>query len=286
MNRTLLSRAAIATAVVLGLMTSVVSPRADANPITVAVEALEATVDRFAAIAITYAAAHTVTGTGAMGSGLCVDVNILGGTANCASVDSVTHDRPPGNDVALASAFASSGRNITHDPNTFTDKGDLAIAGAYAKGGGVVRTSGDVSFDITLNLGSVSVNAAADPGLASYGVSVSNAGLGALNRTLPPDVIREAVQQNGGPPVQQPDGRYYDLRIDFNAETGELRVVNTSQFMTAGTLLTADDFETSLFSVVDPLGNSVPVQGFSFGTRERVISGGQSHWAWKIPCSQ
>ena len=243
-----------------------------ATPIRIVTEALVGTVKRTSSLVATYAAAHTLSGTGGPGlsPGPCVNGSVIGTGKSCQSNDFFGHPTPPGNDGALATAFASSrllGFDTIAETHTWTTKGDFAVAGAYAKGGKNVDTSGAVQFNLNVKLGRLALTAALDPGWSSYELLISDldpystyAPFDVPTVLLPAEVAEDGTLWNSATTSQAlPDETYYWLKLDFNGTTGAFHVQNTSNYLAPGySLLTNDDFVfDSCISEVDQDGNPV-----------------------------
>lgn len=243
-----------------------------ATPIRIATEVLVETVKRTSSLVATYAAAHQISGTGGPGlnPGLCVSGSVIGTGKNCLSSDFFGHPTPPGNDGALASAFASSrllGFDTIAETHTWSTKGDFAVAGSYAKGGKNVDTSGTVQFNLNVNLGRLALTAAVDPGWSSYELLISDldpystyAPFGVPNTALPAEVAEDGTLWDSVTTNQTlPTERYYWLKLDFNGTTGAFHVQNTSNYLAPGySLLTDEDFMfDSCISEVDQDSNPV-----------------------------
>jgi hypothetical protein len=248
------------------LLISIFPLYASATPISIAAKALGWTVKRTSSLVATYAAADSIAGTSGgpgLNPGLCVNGSITGAGVSCLSSDFFAHPTPPGNDWAIASAFAMSrwiGFDTEADTHTATGKGDLAIAGAYAKGGGNIDTSGSVKFNLSLTLGRLTLTAALDPGPVSYDLIISDLNPDYLNEDIFPNLMATELQ-NKGYILSQPATTFYNLHLGYDDTTGILEVENESNYLYSGLLLTEDDFEIFFFTDEDPFGNIVSRPG-------------------------
>jgi len=142
--------------------------------------------------------------------------------------------------------------------NTAAGKGDWALAAAFAKGGLKISTGRSLQFNVGLNLGGLTLTAALDPGIGFFDVFVTDLDLDHINEDVLNDTMKQKFIDNGmGSKLAKPTDIFYELHIDFNAQTGIYHVVNSSNYMSPDALLTADDFEIGVFNDKDIDGNTI-----------------------------
>lgn len=255
-----LSKAVLCTALV------VVSCAARAGAINVLLDVESAVSLTAKSIAATYARTGHAPAAPPLRPGGCVKTSPSGDPVNCDNSDFFSHPVPPGPDVALAHADAVGFRLLLGNvsTNAVAMKGDFAVAAAFAKAGIRVSTSPPAAkFTVGGSLGPLTLTASLDPGISYYTLQISDLAVDQYNQDILPSVLSDVLASDSSNQAASPAHVFYDLRIAFNATTGEYSVVNTSDFLSAGVLLTDADFVTGLFPTLDPFGNTVMMPGIT-----------------------
>lgn len=215
-----------------------------AGPIKVALDGLKFVVKNQTSVAMSFAVAHTLGGTGAATAGLCgPKFSVTGAGVACNSSDFFAHPLPTGNDSAIANAFGASwllGFRGTASAFANASKGDFAAAGAYARGGaaasaidGSLASTGLVKASGSFSLGGLTVRGSKDPATAFYGVVVSDQPTLELNQPLLSTEIEGMSLESLVLPVLPdelsmgvPDNIFYALLLTLDGATGALDIQN------------------------------------------------------------
>ena len=148
--------------------------------------------------------------------------------------------------------------------NAIARKGDFAVAGAFAKAGLKFSADGGLDFKLGAKLGPLTVTASTDPGITDYHLQISDLGINQYNRNIVhPLLVDDGLEDDSSLTGAAPAHVFYDLRIAFNATTGNYTVDNTSDFLSEGALLTAADFVTGMFPELDQFGNTTMMPGIT-----------------------